>query len=101
MRSASSRAALRRDLRRVAAHAARVDLALHDGRQLTARRDLRRGDPEDPFDSPALLQRLRDFAPALDDRRAALIERSCRSVTDPALDAQPAPLPATVFGAAE
>jgi 2-methylcitrate dehydratase PrpD len=80
---------------------ARVDLALHDGRQLTARRDLRRGDPEDPFDGPALLQRLRDFAPALDDRRAALIERSCRSVTDPALDAQPAPVPATVFGAAE
>jgi 2-methylcitrate dehydratase PrpD len=80
---------------------ARVDLALHDGRQLTARRDLRRGDPEDPFDGPALLQRLRDFAPALDDRRAALIEGSCRRVTDPALDAQPAPVPAPVFGTVE
>lgn len=77
---------------------AQVQLVLHDGRQLQARRDLRRGDPEDPFDGPAMLQRLRDFAPALDDAQAALIDRSCRGVTDPAADAQPLSLPAEVFG---
>lgn len=76
-----------------------VAVSLADGRAFSERRDLRRGDPEDPFDWPALQRRLRSFAPAIDDRRAVALAAWCRRVTDPGLDALPLDVPPALFGA--
>lgn len=78
---------------------AQVVLRLHDGRVLQAYRDLRRGDPEDPFDWPGLQQRLRACVPTLDDAAATRLGNWCRRVTDPALDSNELDVPATLFRA--
>lgn len=77
---------------------ARVEVLLHDGRRLRAFRDLRRGDPEDPFTWPALQARMRAFAPAMDDRHAAALVAWCEGFLDPSRDGEPgAPAP-LLFG---
>jgi 2-methylcitrate dehydratase PrpD len=67
----------------------RVTIRLHDGRQLTAYRDLRRGDPEDPYTWEGLQQRMRTFVPAMDDAQAAALATWCEGFTDAAQDALP------------
>ncbi len=64
----------------------RVRITLQDGRQISAYRELRRGDPEDPFTWAALQARLRSFAPALSDEQAALLVRWCERFLDPRQD---------------
>ncbi|KAG0926728.1 hypothetical protein G6F31_018287 [Rhizopus arrhizus] len=51
----------------------RVTLTLKDGRQWSALRKLRKGDPEDPYTWAALQARMRAFAPAMDDAAARAI----------------------------
>ncbi|MGK6310817.1 MmgE/PrpD family protein [Variovorax sp. DT-64] len=64
----------------------RVTIRLHDGRELTAYRELRRGDPEDPYTWAALQQRMRTFATAMGDAQAAALVRWCEGFTDAAQD---------------
>ncbi len=78
---------------------AEVSVLLKDGRMLTARRDLRRGDPEDPFDWPQLVQRMRAFAPDIDDGAAARITHWCERFADPALDDARCIVEPALFGA--
>lgn len=66
----------------------RVSLVLRDGRRLSALRELRRGDPEDPFDWHALQQRMRSFAPAMDDAAARRITAWCEGFTDATRDGE-------------
>lgn len=77
----------------------RVTLALHNGQRLQCYRELRRGDPEDPFTWDALQARLRSFAPAIGDADARALVAWCERITDPALDDEPAAPPARLFGA--
>lgn len=78
----------------------RVTLTLKDGRTLSALRQLRRGDPEDPYDWPALQARMRAFAPAMDDETAAAIAIWCEGFTDADQDARICLPPPALFGAA-
>lgn len=64
----------------------RVSITLRDGRRVSALRELRRGDPEDPFDWPALQQRMRAFAPAMDDAAAHRITTWCEVFADAGRD---------------
>ncbi|CAM3664097.1 2-methylcitrate dehydratase [Bordetella sputigena] len=66
----------------------RVTLSMRDGRTLTELRELRRGDPELPYDWAGMLARMRSFAPAMDDRAAARIAGWCARYADPARDAE-------------
>lgn len=75
-----------------------VTVTLQDGRTLSARRDMRRGDPEDPFDWPALQQRMRAFAPGMDDAGAARVTAWCEGFADAGRDAQPCVVDAALFG---
>lgn len=77
---------------------AQVSVTLKDGRRYSARRDLRRGDPEDPFDWAQLQQRMRAFAPSMDDRAAAAISAWCEAFADPGQDGRPGCPPAALFG---
>ena len=77
---------------------AQVSIMLKDGRCFSARRDLRRGDPEDPFDWTQLQQRMRAFAPAMDDRAAAAITAWCEAFADPGQDGRPGCPPSALFG---
>ena len=79
---------------------ARVTLRLADGRELNALRELRRGDPEDPFDWPALRARLRSFAPRIDDASAARVAAWCEAFAEPlgAPPSQPCPIDPSLFG---
>ena len=79
---------------------ARVTVTLVDGRQLSAYRDLRRGDPEDPFDWQQLLQRMRAFAPAMDDAAATRITAWCEGFADAGRDGRPCLPAGELFGAA-
>ncbi|WP_028605819.1 MmgE/PrpD family protein [Ottowia thiooxydans] len=65
---------------------AEVSVALKNGRRLTAKRELRRGDPEDPFSWDQLQQRMRAFAPAMSDATAARVTTWCEAFADPARD---------------
>jgi len=78
----------------------RVTLMLRDGRQISAYRDLRRGDPEDPYNWAGLQQRMRSFAPAMDEAQAAALVRWCEGFTDAAQDALPCAPAGALFGAA-
>ncbi|CUI47925.1 MmgE/PrpD family protein [Achromobacter dolens] len=78
----------------------RVTLTLKDGRTLSALRQLRRGDPEDPYDWPALLARMRAFAPAMDDETAGAIAAWCEGFTDADRDSRICLPPPALFGAA-
>lgn len=75
-----------------------VSITLIDGRQMRAHRDLRRGDPEDPYSWQALQLRMRAFAPQMDEASAASLVGWCEGFLDPRLDAQPGAPVATVFG---
>ncbi|MBD9667405.1 MmgE/PrpD family protein [Variovorax sp. VRV01] len=78
----------------------RVTLMLRDGRQISAYRDLRRGDPEDPYNWAGLQQRMRSFAPAMEEAQAAALVRWCEGFTDAAQDALPCAPAGALFGAA-
>ncbi len=78
----------------------RVTIGLRDGRQLTAYRDLRRGDPEDPYTWVGLQQRMRTFVPAMGDAQAAALVTWCEGFTDAAQDALPCVPADALFGAA-
>lgn len=78
---------------------AQVTVTLHDGQRLSAFRDLRRGDPEDPFTWSALQARMRAFAPAMDDVQAAALVTWCEGFLEPARDAEPCQPAAALFGA--
>ena len=76
----------------------RVTVTLRDGRKRSAYRDLRRGDPEDPYTWTALQARMRAFAPGMDDASAQSLVAWCEGFLDPALDDHSgAPAPA-LFG---
>lgn len=77
----------------------RVTIRLRDGRQISAYRDLRRGDPEDPYTWQGLQQRMRTFVPAMDDAQAALLATWCEGFTDAAQDALPCAPAGGLFGA--
>lgn len=77
----------------------RVTITLHDGRQLAAYRELRRGDPEDPYTWAGLQQRMRTFVPAMDDAQAAALGAWCERFTDAAQDAAPFAPASALFGA--
>lgn len=79
---------------------ARVTIALRDGRRVSALRELRRGDPEDPFDWAALQARMRAFAPAMDDPAAARIAGWCAGFADADGDQTACTVPPALFGAA-
>ena len=64
----------------------RVTITMHDGRRFSALRELRRGDPEDPFDWPQLQARMRAFAPQMDDAAAARITDWCAGFADAGRD---------------
>lgn len=76
----------------------RVTLVLKDGRRLSALRELRRGDPEDPFDWNQLQQRMRSFAPAMDDAAARRVTAWCEGFADAGLDAQACTPDPALFG---
>uniref|UniRef100_UPI003F49A19A MmgE/PrpD family protein n=1 Tax=Cupriavidus necator TaxID=106590 RepID=UPI003F49A19A len=65
---------------------ARVTIVLRDGRRFSALRELRRGDPEDPYDWPALQARMHAFAPAMDDAAAACLSDWCAGFADAGRD---------------
>lgn len=77
---------------------AQVSVTLKDGRRLSARRDLRRGDPEDPFDWVQLQQRMRAFAPAMADTTATALTAWCEGFADPGRDAESGRPAAALFG---
>ncbi|WPH24007.1 MmgE/PrpD family protein [Variovorax paradoxus] len=77
----------------------RVTIRLRDGRQISAYRDLRRGDPEDPYTWEGLQQRMRTFVPAMDDAQAAALATWCEGFTDAAQDALPCAPAGALFGA--
>ncbi|MBT2326584.1 MmgE/PrpD family protein [Variovorax paradoxus] len=64
----------------------RVTVTMKDGRNFSAVRELRRGDPEDPFDWHQLQLRMRAFAPAMTDAQAALLTRWCAAFGDATRD---------------
>lgn len=77
----------------------RVTVTLTSGRQLSAYRELRRGDPEDPYTWPALQARMRAFAPTIDDTQAAALVQACERLPQPSLDDLPLQMPARLFAA--
>lgn len=81
-----------------ARRAAEVTVHCHDGRVLQCRRDLRRGDPEDPFDWPQLGQRMRAFAPGIGEHTAQALLSWCEGWRDPARDVALCQPGAELFG---
>lgn len=78
---------------------AQVTITLKDGRRFSTLRELRRGDPEDPFDWQQLQARMRAFAPAMTDPQAAQLTHWCAAFGDAANDGMPCLPPATLFDA--
>ena len=78
----------------------RVGITLRDGRQLSAYRELRRGDPEDPFSWSELLARMHAFAPAMSAPQQQAVAQWCAGFADASRDAEPVALAAALFGAA-
>lgn len=78
----------------------RVTVTLRDGRQFSALRELRRGDPEDPFDWTQMLARMRAFVPSLDDAQADRLAHWCAGFADPGQDGLPCTPPPALFAAA-
>ncbi|MBU2288054.1 MAG: MmgE/PrpD family protein, partial [Gammaproteobacteria bacterium] len=79
----------------------RVGITLVDGRTLSAYRETRRGDPEDPFTWDGLQQRMRAFAPALDDAAAAALVHWCEGFMDAQNDGSAGAPSASLFGPSE
>ena len=61
-------------------------------------RELRRGDPEDPFTWAQLQARMRAFAPDMDDAQATDLTQWCEKFADPSQDEQPCTVSAGLFG---
>lgn len=76
----------------------RVSIRMRDGREVSASRDLRRGDPEDPFTWAALQQRMRSFAPGLKEPVARELVAWCEGFADPSLDGLPGAPALSLFG---
>lgn len=76
----------------------RVTVTLKDGRQFSACRDLRRGDPEDPFSWSGMQERMRAFVPAMDDSQAAAVTAWCEAFLDPSRDSEPCAPSAALLG---
>jgi 2-methylcitrate dehydratase PrpD len=76
----------------------RVTVQLRDGSTRSAYRELRRGDPEDPYTWPALQARMRAFAPGMNDASAAALVQWCEGFMNPALDASSGAPAAALFG---
>jgi len=79
---------------------ARVTVRLKDGSQLARYRELRRGDSEDPFDWPGLVERMHAFAPGMREASAARLTAWCEGFADPARDEEIVRLDALLFGEA-
>lgn len=77
---------------------ARVTIMMKDGRSFEALRELRRGDPEDPFDWPQLQARMRAFAPAMTDTQADSLSRWCAAFADATRDDDPCLPSPELFG---
>ncbi len=77
----------------------RVTFTLHDGRQVSAYRELRRGDPEDPFTWDALLARMRAFAPNMSEAQIGEVSRWCEGFADDTNDGRRCAPTASLFGA--
>lgn len=76
----------------------RVTITMKDGSRFSALRELRRGDPEDPFDWTQLQARMRAFAPAMTDTQAAQLTRWCAAFGDASNDGLPCEPVAELFG---
>ena len=76
----------------------RVSVTLRDGRRISAYRELRRGDPEDPYTWKDLQARMRTFVPGMNDGEAAALVEWCEAFTDPTRDHECAAPPAALFG---
>lgn len=77
---------------------ARVTITMQDGRRFSALRELRRGDPEDPFDWQQLQARMRAFVPAMTDQQATQLAGWCAAFGDAAQDDAPCMPRADLFG---
>ncbi|WP_455288710.1 MmgE/PrpD family protein [Cupriavidus necator] len=77
----------------------RVTIRLRDGREFSALRELRRGDPEDPFDWEQLQARMRAMVPSMDDAMARRITDWCAGFADAARDDAPVMVDPVLFGA--
>ena len=77
---------------------ARVTITMQDGRSFSSLRELRRGDPEDPFDWPQLQARMRAFVPAMTDAQAVRIADWCATFADASRDDEPCLPSPELFG---
>lgn len=77
---------------------ARVSITMQDGRRFSALRELRRGDPEDPFDWAQLQARMRAFVPAMTDQQATPLAAWCAAFGDATQDDAPCMPRADLFG---
>lgn len=71
----------------------RVTISLTSGAQISAYRELRRGDPEDPFSWHALQARLRAFVPSMEEAQVRTLVDFCERLLDRALDDQRVVIP--------
>ena len=76
---------------------ARVTIALKSGSRISALRELRRGDPEDPFTWEQLHARLRDFAPQMDTAKAKHVSDWCAAFAQPENDTKVCAVTADLF----
>ena len=77
---------------------AQVTITMKDGARWSALRELRRGDPEDPFTWAQLQARMRAFAPDMNDAQATDLTQWCEKFADPSQDEQPCTVSAGLFG---
>lgn len=77
---------------------ARVTITMQDGRSFSSLRELRRGDPEDPFDWPQLQARMRAFVPAMTDAQAVRTSDWCATFADASRDDEPCLPSPELFG---
>ncbi|MES2184101.1 MAG: MmgE/PrpD family protein [Pseudomonadota bacterium] len=76
---------------------ARVTVVMQSGAQHSCYRDLRRGDPEDPFSWQQLQDRMRALAPHMDDPAASRIAAWCGRFADSAYDQEACTPPLDLF----
>ena len=74
-----------------------VTIKMKDGRVLAAMRDIRRGDPEDPFDWEGLDRRLREFVPGIAESDAAAVAGWCRRLPNQDMSQSFRSPPASLF----
>jgi 2-methylcitrate dehydratase PrpD len=76
---------------------ASVLIKLLNGSVYEAYRELRRGDPEDPFTWEQLYQRMRDFAPAMNNQAAERIALWSKQFENSANDLKVCTVPKNLF----